>query len=329
MLDYKYHETEVIRKRLIELAAVRLVFNDLKTVKLTEESLRRKSLLKSSVFSARIEGNQTPLSGLENKRLRSALKEKERTEIFNLLSAYKYINSKRAPQSISLKLIRSLHTFVMRGLSVKAGKWRNELWAVFDQAGVAVYVAPPPEKVGKLMGDFVATLNALKYSPPENAGLTQYLFEKIHPFADGNGRVGRLLSSFILKNGSYDFRGLAPFEEYLERHRSEYYRVLEPSRDATAFIGFFLAALVYQSRELLEQLKNNPADPVADGLLPRRREIYLIIKDHPYSSFDFIGRRFRSVNPKTLHYDLLKLQKSGLVTKIGISRGSVYKASHK
>lgn len=329
MLDFKYHETEAIRKRLIELAAVRLVFNDLKTVRLTEENLRRKSLLKSSVFSARIEGNRTPLSGIGNGRPRDAGKEKEKAEIFNLLAAYKLIHSKTAPRAISLKFIQSLHTLVMRRLSIKAGKWRKELWAVFDQAGAAVYVAPPPEKLGKLMEDFVTTVSALKYSPPENAGLAQYLFEKIHPFADGNGRVGRLLSAFILKNGRYDFRGLAPFEECLERNRSEYYRVLEPSRDATAFIGFFLAALVYQSRELLEQLKNNPADPLADGLLPRRREIYLIIKDHPYSSFDFIGRRFRSVNPKTLHYDLLKLQKSGLVTRIGISRGSVYKVSHK
>lgn len=328
MLDFKYHETEAIRRCLIELAAVRLVFNDLKTGGLAEESLRRKSLLKSSVFSARIEGNRTSLSGIELERPLKASKEKEKVEIFNLLSAYKYINSQRAPRNISLKLIRSLHTLVMGGLSIKAGKWRNEMWAVFDQAGMAVYVAPPPEKVSKLMEYFVITISALKYSPPENAGLVQFLFEKIHPFADGNGRVGRLLSSFILKNGRYDFRGLAPFEEYLERHRSEYYRVLEPSRDATAFTEFFLMALIHQSRELLGQLQGNAADPVADGLLPRRREIYLIIKDHPYSSFDFIKRRFAAVNPKTLHYDLLKLQKSGLVTKIGISRGSVYKVSH-
>lgn len=63
-----------------------------------------------------------------------------------------------------------------------------------------------------------------------------------------------------------------------------------------------------------------------DLLLPRRREILAIIKDHPESSFDFISRRFSEVNKKTLHYDLGRLIKQGLVQKIGATRGSLYKA---
>ena len=63
------------------------------------------------------------------------------------------------------------------------------------------------------------------------------------------------------------------------------------------------------------------------SLLPlRRQEIINILKDHPYSSFDFIQRRFFNVNPKTLHYDLKKLQEQNLVVKVGITRGAVYQA---
>jgi DeoR/GlpR family transcriptional regulator of sugar metabolism len=60
-------------------------------------------------------------------------------------------------------------------------------------------------------------------------------------------------------------------------------------------------------------------------LLPRRREILEIIKEHPYCSFDFISRRFMTINQKTLHYDLSQLQKKGFIIKAGVTRGVKYK----
>jgi predicted transcriptional regulator len=59
-------------------------------------------------------------------------------------------------------------------------------------------------------------------------------------------------------------------------------------------------------------------------LLPRRREIYQIIKDHPGVSFDFISRRFVGINKKTLQYDVSQLLKSGLIKKLGVTRGVEY-----
>ena len=61
-----------------------------------------------------------------------------------------------------------------------------------------------------------------------------------------------------------------------------------------------------------------------DYLLPRRQEILKTIGDHPFCSFDFISRRFSAVNPKTLHYDLKKLQEEGFVIKLGKTRGVLY-----
>lgn len=60
------------------------------------------------------------------------------------------------------------------------------------------------------------------------------------------------------------------------------------------------------------------------NLLPRRQEILEIVGDHPRCSFDYIARRFVGVNPKTLHYDMGRLMKTGLVRKLGVSRGVVY-----
>lgn len=68
-----------------------------------------------------------------------------------------------------------------------------------------------------------------------------------------------------------------------------------------------------------------PKSNLEDYLLPRRREILEIIKEHPYCSFDFISRRFMTINQKNLHYDLSQLQKKGFIIKAGVTRGAKYK----
>lgn len=77
---------------------------------------------------------------------------------------------------------------------------------------------------------------------------------------------------------------------------------------------------------MLEPKKHEEVLP-EDFLLPRRQEILKTIGDHPFCSFDFISRRFLAVNPKTLHYDLKKLQEEGFVIKMGKTRGVVYRRS--
>ena len=163
-------------------------------------------------------------------------------------------------------------------------------------------------------------------SVPIKAGLIGFLFEKIHPLADGNGRVGRLISAFILKSGGYDLRGLLSFEEYIDEHREEYYRMLEPTQNATSFVAFFLEAIIFQAEKMAAKLRQITNETPEDGLLPRRREILEITRDHPYLSFDFLRRRFPAVNPKTLHYDLKKLQDERYIIKAGKTKGVFYKA---
>ena len=324
-MRYRYKITNKAQESQLELRALKIVFDKLPVLPHLEERLRRESLLRSSLFSARIEGNPLTIQQvtlLSPSEQRASLK---KLEVFNLLRAYKYVYFGKPPQKASLKLVSNLHQLVMNKISSDAGKLRREPWAIFNQAGVAIYVAPPPFKLPKLIKDFIGNIKALPEEPPIKAGFAQFVFEKIHPFPDGNGRVGRLLSAYILKTGGFDFRGLVSFEEYVDKHRETYYQALEPSADASDFIEFFLESLVNQANMFLENLKHPPQELPEDTLLPRRREILEIVRDHPFCSFDFISRRFLSVNPKTLHYDLQQLQKSGFIQKVGKTRGSTYK----
>ncbi len=268
-----------------------------------KKNVLRNSLLKSARFSSKIENANT------------------KTEINNLYKAYLYVTSPKCPKSVSLKLIKDLHKIVMNNILGNNGSFRSQPCAIYNTAGVAVYIAPPAQKIHQLLTKLIDEINNNSNHCLVNAAIFQFKFEKIHPFLDGNGRIGRLISYLILFKNGFSFNGYLSPEEYISKYREIYYDSLEPNKDYQPFIKFFLESILNQIKDTFDNLEN-PNN--LNTLLPRRREIYEIIKDHPNSTFDFIHRRFLKVNPKTLHYDLLKLQKENLIIKSGISRGVTY-----
>ncbi len=311
MSDYHWEITDRAKQLQIELEALKLSFEMLKLSPHMEDSLRRTSLLKSAVFSVRVEGYPDTISS-------------PKAESQKLVQGYKLVHSSKSPQNLTLKYIQQLHQVALDKLSYNAGHWRREAWGIFNQAGVAVYLAPAYFNVPELMSDYVSFVNKIRDNMAIKAAIAQFIFEKIHPFADGNGRVGRLISAHILAKSGYGFRGLAPFEEYIDKYRLDYYAALEPSHDVTNFVEFFLEALVFQSKEILAKLIQPSTELVEDDLPPRQLEILQIVKDHSYCSFDSIHRRFPGISPSTLRYDVTQLIKGKFIKKIRRTRGAMY-----
>jgi Fic family protein len=319
MVSYHFNRTKDIESLLIDIEAIKIVFDKLKVLPQIEEKIRRVSLLKSSVYSARIEGNPLTLSDIND----FGSDEVHQIEIQNLLRAYQHVYRTDFPKPLNVDTIRDLHSQVMKNLSLQAGKFRQEPWAIFDSSGNAIHLAPPFFEIPKLIGQYLDYFNNLTDHPAILAAISQFIFEKLHPFADGNGRTGRLISTLILKQNHYHLRGMLPLEEYTDNHRQEYYYALEPSSDMTEFIKYFLTSIVVTAKSILPQLDNHPS---FNSELPyRRQEILNIVSDHPNCSFDFLARRFSSVNPKALHYDLKKLLNLNLIIKVGITRGTLYR----
>jgi Fic family protein len=318
MYGYKFIETNKIKECIIEIKALKIVFDNLKVLPHVEQTLRRESLLKSSVYSARVEGNPLIPEDLDSGE------QIHKIEISNLLSAYNYIYSRSSPKNLSIKLIKDLHKIVLKNISENAGSFRNEPWGIFNSSGVAIHLAPLHIKLPKLMSDYVLSEKSMNLDVLIKSAILQFQFEKIHPFADGNGRVGRLISTFIMNRGGYGFNGLIPIEEIMDNNRNMYYAALEPSNDVTNFVEFYLESFIKSAKDILTKTSNLKLDQPEDLLPPRRKEIYNIIKNHPYSSFDLISRRFSKVNPKTLHYDLKQMINKNLLHKIGTTRGVTY-----
>ncbi len=321
LIQPKYILTLKISKLLSQIEAARSVIESVAIPQEVELNIRRHSTLRSSLYSARIEGN--PLT-LDNIGGRSS-KDRKKIEVFNILRALNIL-AKRTEKNIDAKDILQLHNIVMDGLSPEKGIFRKEVSAIFNASGMAIYMPPPPSMVAGYIERLLKFINSQQEQfIPIRASLTHYMFEKIHPFLDGNGRVGRLLLQEVLYKNKYGMKGLLTIEQYLDQHRSIYYRMLENTeKDVTDYVEFMLEAIVYTSEQAGKLVLEKKDGSGEDCLLPRRAEILNIIKDHKIISFDQIHRRFMAVNERTLRYDLKKLKDSGFIRKLGNTNGAYY-----
>lgn len=324
-LNYFYRQTKKIEEYLQKLEVLKQVVKLIPPLPHIEENIRHRSILKSSLFSARIEGNKLRIEEIRDENLERKPDNLAKLEVFNISKALRFLYSPNCPKRMSINLLLNLHRLVMQDIHPEAGYLRKEHSAVFNQAGVAIYMTPPPNHIPLLLDKLIKKASTGKKPAPIKAALCHFAFEKIHPFLDGNGRVGRLVTTFILNKGDFDFRGLVSFEEYLDYKREAYYQLLgERGSNITHFVEFFLEGLVHQTEKVIEEIKGFKEERHEDSLLPRRREILEIIKDHQMVSFDFIRRRFVKIPESSLHYDLKKLLEGKFIKKLGSTRGVVY-----
>lgn len=328
LIPPKYSLTPQISGCLQSIEACKAVIDSIQIPIEVETNIRRQSVLKSSLFSARIEGN--PLT-LEELPLKGSTNQKKK-EVMNILNTMQFIHQ-RGFRDLTVKTLLETHQKVLQGLIEKErlGKFRTELNAIFNSAGIAIYLPPPPRQVPTLVQRILKVVNSSKEPfVPIKASLAHYSFEKVHPFMDGNGRVGRILLQAVLEKGGYGMKGLLHIEEYLDNHRSSYYdSLMEPEKDVTDYLEFMLQALASASEQAKQQVLQKEKLEAEDFLLPRRAELYRIIKEQRLINFDSIHRRFLKINDRTLRYDLKKLQDQGFIRKRGTTKGVYYEAIQK
>ncbi|MGA2478733.1 MAG: Fic family protein [Spirochaetia bacterium] len=150
---------------------------------------------------------------------------------------------------LSCRLIREMHQVLLshgRGSEQSPGEFRrSQNWIGGARPGVAHFVPPPPSHVEECMSALEQFMHDehSPYSTLVKAALTHVQFETIHPFLDGNGRVGRLLIAFLLHHGGVLSKPLLYLSLYFKQNRSDYYRLLDLVRtegDWEAWLDFFL-----------------------------------------------------------------------------------------
>jgi Fic family protein len=223
--------------------------------------LARPFIRHEAVVSSRIEGTQATLEDLysyEAEQMSFLEPASDVREVYNYVRALEYGLERVKTLPISLRLIRELHARLMEGVRgevMTPGEFRrSQNW--IGPAGctleTARYVPPPVEEMHTALDALEKFIHASSDLPAlTRIGLIHYQFEAVHPFLDGNGRVGRLLISLLLCQWGLLPRPLLYLSAYYERNRSEYYeRLLAVSRGGEweDWLRFFLTGVRDQSR---------------------------------------------------------------------------------
>ena len=209
---------------------------------------------KEAVLSSQIEGTQSSLSDLLLFELEQApgvpQDDLDLVEVSNYVAALDHgIARLRGDFPLSNRLIREIHGVLLargRGSDKDPGEFRrSQNWIGGTRPGNATFVPPPHTAVPDCMTVFERFLHADDDGMPLllRAGLAHVQFETIHPFLDGNGRVGRLLITFLLHHGGALREPLLYLSLYFKQHRAAYYDLLDRVRregDWEAWLAFFL-----------------------------------------------------------------------------------------
>jgi Fic family protein len=313
--------THSILSLLSEIESIRLYVGKSNIHTASTFFLRRNSFLKSSLYSARIEGNTLSELSLQEENT-----DAETKEIINIMKALEYIDT-TSISVVNHEMLKKLHSIIGEQIFPDKGSYRTEVSGIFNTAGAVVYMPPPPTQVKKLLDELISYIQHANTYPLITAFITHLIFEKIHPFLDGNGRVGRALIPAVLKAKRYEVPFPVTIEEYLDTHRNEYYDVLlNGMRDTERYLEFMMLAYLAQMKKTVTQLEElSQKSPLMLELTARQEEIYLIIKEQRSVSLNFITRRFLKVNERTLRNDLTKLIEKKLVTKVGNTKGVEYR----
>lgn len=284
--------------------------------------LRKENRIKTIHSSLAIENNSLSLKQItaiiDGKRVLGNPNEIQ--EVKNSIQAYDLLLSLKPYNE---KDLLKAHKLMMRDLVENNGKYRTDGVGIFDGEKV-VHMAPPAKRVPDLMGDLFEWLKTSDVHPLIKSCVFHYEFEFIHPFQDGNGRMGRLWQTVILKEWKEIFAWL-PVETLVKENQKEYYSVLGISdsvANSTKFIEFMLT-LILNTIEGIIKTEKSVTQKVTAKVTVNQQKIIDAIKLNPYITqeklADIIG-----ITRKNIIVNMKKLQENGLVKRIGADKNGYW-----
>lgn len=300
---------------------------------------------KEAVLSSQIEGTQSSLSDLllfENKVV-PGVPFDDVVEVSNYTAALMHgLNRIRQDFPVSSRLIRDVHKILLskgRGSTKEPGEFRrSQNWLGGTRPGNARFVPPPHEYIADCMSDLEKFINDI---PTETqvlikAALVHGQFETIHPFLDGNGRLGRLLITLLLCSHKVLKEPLLYLSLYFKNHRTEYYECLQNLRtrgDWEAWVSFFLDGIILTSEQaittakrIMRTLKNHK-----DEIIRYNKQVNSVLRifenfaQKPVSTISKIAEQ-TNLSYQTVSTALNQLQELNIIEEVtGQKRNRIYR----
>jgi Fic family protein len=301
---------------------------------------------REAVLSSRIEGTRATLAELytyESAQLSFLESGDDVREVHNYVTALDYGLDRLKTLPISLRLIREIHEKLMHGVrggNLTPGEFRltqNWIGPAGSTIMTATYVPPPVDEMNQALGDLEKFIHTGTDVPVlARAAMIHYQFEALHPFLDGNGRVGRLLMALLFTEWNILSQPLLNLSVYFERYRQEYYdNLLAVSQrgDWEAWLRFFLRGVSSQAQDSLVRMQRLEAirtkyEPLvkSDRNSERMGAVLDFLFARPILSAkqlaESVGMPF-----KTARQYIEKLAKAGVLREVtGNARNQIYRA---
>lgn len=299
---------------------------------------------KEAVLSSMIEGTQSSLSDLLLFEFehQPGVPLDDVQEVSNYVAALNHgLNRLKENFPLSLRLLKEIHSVLLskgRGTQCDPGEFRrSQNWIGGSRPGTAAFVPPPPEYVQECMGKLELFLHDRpeKTSVLIKAALAHVQFETIHPFLDGNGRLGRLIITLLLCSEKVLKEPMLYLSLYFKTHRQRYYELLNEVRltgNWEAWLEFFSDAVIHtatQAVDTAQQLMRLSAEDGQriNGLRRISGSAHLIHKamlERPMASPKWIGQKTQ-LSPATVNACLRELEQLEVVQEVtGQKRNRLY-----
>jgi Fic family protein len=293
-------------------------------------ALQKDTRIRNAHCSTAIEGNPLTLEqvrAIEEGREIPATAQRSRREVANYFAGLRFVEKNAQRSAVTHAEILQLHRIIAGAVMDQgtAGRYRA------IRVRVGGYVAPPPDKVHRMMSDLLMWWNigATRISPILSSAIVHHRFETIHPFADGNGRTGRMLALWELYRRRFDSHHLFSVDEYYWEDRPRYYAAFDKVRkekdDLTTWLEYSAEGLRVTLERVWTRIQKLSAHAGKTKLVlrPKQEQLLHLLREHkaltPREIWDGIGVSKQGA------LDLLRpLIKAGLVRRIGTKKTGRY-----
>lgn len=289
--------------------------------------LRKENRIRTIQASLAIEHNSLTTEQvtalMEGKRILAPAKDIQ--EVRNAILAYEKMSEWKSEQ---LSDLLQAHRVLMLGLVDNPGQLRAGNVGVYREKQL-IHMTPPASQVLRLMNDLLGWLKTTELHPLIAGAVFHYEFEFIHPFADGNGRMGRLWQTLILREWRSELAWL-PVETLIHYQQDRYYQVLgqcDRQSSCTPFIEFILENIISALQEGLRKpspLSEEMSEEMSSDLLDIEKRILQILSNQPGRSAKSIADECE-ISARTIERYLKALQLKGKLQRVGATKGGIWR----
>lgn len=349
MYTPKYTITNFILRNIGVIEAAREVIDHAPLLPYYEKEFQKDAMVRAVHHGTHIEGNELNIDQAEKVMSGQEVVARARDiqEIINYRRVMEYIGEIRNVEEkqhykIEELLIKYLHKLTVDRIlpTEKCGVYRTTQVVVKNSLTGQVTFTPPlaiavPMQIEALL-QFMNKMKADDIHPVLKSGVVHYEFVRIHPFLDGNGRVGRALSTFILFQEGYDIRKFFSLEEYFDNEAARYYTALQSVErnegDLTEWLEYFTEGLAIELNKIKEKIEKISVD---GNLKQRLGGSPVLLSDRQIKIIEYIQKAgflqnkafsslFPMVSEDTVLNEIKALIKQGIIKKTGATKAARY-----